>query len=168
MIDILKETQKAKEQEVAVSDLSRRYAEQSAILRVIRKNLQTLQKNLAELRSVLNNETKAESPEEEETEEWDERYSELNKLLNEAIDIAISRGLITATVQTKTGATLNMRKRALNRARDCIISNCIGFSFIDYIRAMSEEDMYKFRHVGKQTREVLKIAQSIADGQTVR
>ena len=152
------------EQEVLVNDLSRRYTEQMAILRAMRTSIQSLNKCVIELRRTQEERKIGEADYEEGGGYIDERYKELTALLDEAADIAIKRGLLIDSVTTKTGTTLSMRKSAVNRARHAIVRYCRGYSYIDYVATMTEDDLIALRNVGSKTRVIIQIAQDIIKG----
>ena len=148
-------------QEIIVNRLANDYREQLAILKAMKCKIAGMHKGLSELQEIHKEDAGDPPTDEIDADEYDERYKKLTDLLCAAIDVAIGRGLIMETVTTKTGNTLSMRKSIINRARNAIMRNCAGYSYIDFVDSLSENEMLKMRNIGEKSREVIRIAKEL-------
>lgn len=167
---LIEETKRLKEQADVVEELGNRYSEQAAILRVIRQNIQNLNKNLVELKRNQTPGRGVKPSKECESPFCNEDYKELTNLLDEAFSISVRDGLVLEEVTTKNGITLSMRRSIINRARNSIIRRCPSeySSYTKWIEHMTDDDIRNLRDVGKKTGEVIKIARAIINGQSVK
>ena len=169
-IKLKEETQKHDKQRALVEELGRKYSEQIAILRVLKRNISILTSNLAELKR---NQAPGKDPKvsndlvRDGYEVGDENFEELTRLLDEAVDISVKKGLIVEEVMTKTGTYINMRRSIINRARNAILRNCNGYSSIDWVGKMTDDDIKSLRNIGKKTGDVIRVARSIVNGQEI-
>lgn len=148
-------------QEAVVNDLANKYKEQLAILKAMKCKVNGMYKGISELRELWREKTGDPKTDEIDADEYDERYKELTDLLYTATNIAVGRGIIMDTVTTKTGQTLSITKSIINRARNAIARNCAGYSFINFIDSLSEDELFKMRNVGEKSREVIRIAKEL-------
>lgn len=162
MIKMEESKKKLKEQTKIVENLGKQLAEQSAILRAIRLEVQAFDKGLAELKGIgscvpLDNcqntiSISAESDDEK-----------LKILLGMGADKAIENGIIVDTVVTKQGFTQSVRESVINRAYNCISRDSkMAESVFEHFMNMSDEEIIRLRNAGRKTCSVIKYAKDIA------
>lgn len=161
---LVKETAALDAQTNLVNELGRKYSEQMAILKIIRQNVRNLNNNISELKKFHAPEKEATIIEDSDDENDDEPFRELMTVLNEAVGIGIERGIIVDSVMTGDGIKMSVRRSIVNRAKNGIIRSCSGYySYVEWLKNMTDEDILKLRNVGKKTGEIIRIAKEILE-----
>lgn len=148
-------------QEMIVSDLSKEYEKQVAILKAMKLELQTEKKNYADLISV----TEDEKPKPKTN--LIDASDDLDALLYEAADIAIKKGVFNGMVPTKNGRNQNMKSSIIVRAKNGINRYCNQESVIRFVASLTDNDIRQFRNIGEKTASVIGIARDILLGKPI-